>query len=281
MPAWYKIRKVYIWPTEIRPNIPTIDFLLVAWGWAWGRGLCRAWGWGGAWWVIYCQDLEMCKWNYAVVVWAWATWGNTTAQWANWCNSCFDSYVAYWWGWGWGMSSSTSGCVWKDWGSGWGWAGCCKVAGVGCTWQWNGWWCWGTCSWWWGGWYCVVWGAWTTARAWWIWWCWFNSNISGDTVWYSNWGSWWGCTWWAATYGWGKWWWSSTAWSDATTYWSWWWGWGCNTWGSCTSWGSGCQWIFIARYPCTKNFNISWWCKYLCNWYCIHCFTSNWTLTIS
>ena len=277
---------IYVWDTKVRPTITEaiIDWMLIWWGWSWWRSRCRGWGWGWAWWFLYCQWDTLLTWSYAVTIWAGGkgcvTWCCGTC--GSWWNSTFNSIVAYWgWGWGWMMWVNTT-CNWDCWGS-WGGTGCGGVPGCGCDWQWNrgglgnargG-------GWWWGiGWYWGIAASSTGYRG----WCGWDAcclDISGTSVWYASW--WWGggccgglsCGWWEGG-------WYRTEWCSATCYGSWGgWGWCTGCCSCCMKWGDGCQWVFIARYPKTCWYNITWGTKYECNWYCIHCFTSDWTLTVN
>lgn len=282
--------EVYAWVDKIRPIIKdaTIEWLLVWWGGAWGRARCRAWGWGGAGGLIYCASETLPIWTCCcVVIWAWGTGAASSYNPANykWGNSCFGSVVAYWgWGWGW-MCAYNRWCAWAAWGSGWWGAACnaawgtrCDASYGNCGWAWyNTTWGWG-----WG-----AWGAWCPANwagnyYWWAWWCWCTSSISGVSVVYAAGWGWGGCTGRSNSQWGGCGWCYRVAWCAATTYWSWWgWAWCTASNTCCMAWGSGCQWVFIARYPSNCKFNVTWGTKYECNWYCIHCFTSNWTLTVS
>lgn len=260
------VKEVYLWDTKIRPTTKELDveYLLVAWGWA---GVRWGWGWG---WIIYCQNgVVISPSSCCIVIWAWGT-----PQSLNWWDSYFGSMVAcWWWGWNW--------CAWGSW-----WWSLWVYGWCWIPWQWcDGW----NSSWYsWGGWgwYSETWckgSARATAGDWWEW---LSSNISWANYVYSSWG------WWASycdcssPRAWGEWWtwawnggnWRRWGWTSATNY-GWWWG---GTW-MCNSGGAWCgkQWVFILRYPSSCWYNITWWTKYLCNWYCIHCFTSNWTLTVS
>ena len=273
------LKEVYLWDTKIRPTIKEyiIDFLVVGgwWGWGWwARG--NAWWWGWAWGVIYCSCYTF-QWDCNIVIGA----GGTPSS--NWGNSCFGSFVAYWW-WYWGTPICAS--KWRPWGAWASWWG----GSVYCAWgtwcQWNAWWTGGS-SWWWGwGWFC---SAWISANGgnWWWGGLWFQSNITGSNQCYAWWWGWWAWyRWgvWAWCYGWGNggiyadrs---SSTIWCPATRYWSWWWWQG----GSCYNYGgwAWCQGIVVVRYPTACWYNLSWGTKYTCGNYTIHCFTSDWTLTIS
>lgn len=248
-----------------------VEALIVAW---WGSGAnggsLSTWWWGWAWWVIYSQSLAIDKTN-TVVVWAWWVSGN------GW-DSCINNVVAYgwgrwwvgtwcpWWSWGWWGFDNSCYAWWyylgiMQWHCGWGSA--CR-----------GWWGWGWA--WWNG------AAWA-CRVWWGWWLWIISCIEWANKCYAGW--WWGygyCTIWAGCYWGGNWWksWNSK-WCNATTCWSWWWGSGMS---NCTggNWG---WWVVIIRYPTNWSYWITsstgWNRCYVCNWYCIHCFSSNWTFTVN
>jgi hypothetical protein len=49
-------------------------------------------------------------------------------------------------------------------------------------------------------------------------------------------------------------------------------------------WWAGYQWVVDICYPSDWSWGVNsatWWDScYLCNWYCVHRFTSNWTFTI-
>lgn len=258
------------------------DYLLVWWGGAWWRWFC-CWGWGGwwGWWIVYRENEKIPSWSYCVQIWTWWTWNASTTVVINWGDSCFWNIIAYWWWGGWPMQNMYSWARWWNWWSSWWPAGCCDAyrcvpSWKWVIWQWNPWWgnCWRT---WWGGWW---------YREWWNkevfsarWWCWLNSDISWTSYRYSSWWRWW----WCCCCAWYCWWWWSwpycCAWCNATTYWSgWWWG---SYGATCRKWGNGCPGIFILRYPTSCWYSVTWWTKYECNWYCIHCFTSNGTLEIN
>jgi len=277
-------KKIYIWVPSV-----TVDFLLVWWWGAWGRGV-MGW-WGGWWWgwVIYCTSYDVAKWTYCIKIWAWWTWNctDTLAECHSWCLSCFWDMVAYGgWGW-WPWINSTVCCF--NWASGWSWWGgwaftwCCPW-GMGWYWyasQWNnGWISAAYESWWWGWWYAVM-GKTNTLR-WGMWWCWLCVDISWSYARYWWWGGGWWCNaglaqdrWWVW---WGKW----YDWCNSSSYW-WWGGWAWMT-TSCTvckKWGNGCQGVFILKYPTACWYSVSWWTTYTSWNYTIHCFTSDWTLTIN
>ena len=257
-----------------------VDLLVLAWwGWGWKWWSMTQWGWGWAGWLIYClSTIIVPSASNSITVWAW--WW----PWCKWCNSSFLSYTAIWW-WNW-----SDYLTWWTWGSWW-WA-VWTYSDMGSWWAWTEWqwynWWWGwysnqTWAWtWWGwGW---AWWAWCSAftNSWWTWGIWIITDITGTEL-CMAWG--WGWAWyywWAAwSYWWGNWWqqsrWDASywLWKNATTYWSWGWGWGwCCSW----NWWSWCQWIVVVRYLTACWYNASWWCKYTCGNYTIHCFTSNGTL---
>jgi len=233
--------------------IKYIDMLLIWWwGWAWYN--CNQWGWWGwAWWYIENNCYPILQWSYPITIWAW--W----CMHCNWWNSTFDKFFAYW-GWAWANGASVE--QWARWWSWWWWNSSYDNAYCG---QWNRW------GWWyynrpqvasgWGGWAWSPWCDATTSQApsWWNWKC---SCISWSCVWYAWWWNWKDC---CCNRYWNGWcWWR----------WCWWW-WG-ETWMQ-EEWKS---WVFIARYPTACWYNITWWTKYTCWGYTIHCFTSNWTLTV-
>ena len=264
-----------------------VDFLLVAWGWGWwGSCYYKAAWWGWAGWVIQCSKYQI--WNIdtaCVTIWAWGTYWYRWA-WGSWWNSTFTSswfsFTAYWgWYWAWPEWCWGSGWSWWGWGPEYYW---CWRWGSWVSWQWYAWWggstdqtggSWGWAGWAWGGWY----NYWNNPGWLWIissidwtskcyaWWGWGWQWASYTHCWNNNW-CYWGWDWWQRCWRWA---------SSATTYWSWWWG---SAW--CWSyWWSWCQWIFIMRYNKNCWYDISWWCKYECWDYCIHCFTSAWTLTFN
>lgn len=286
--VWKEVKEVYIWSCKVRPTNATVEWLLVWWGWAWGRSRYRAGWWGWAGWLIYCACDVLQKWaRCCVVIWAWGTWSNTNYLWAcwNWWNSCFWTIVAYWWWWGGWMYTCACGCPWAPGWSGWWAAWCNTTCASACAWQWNIGWPWCLTRWWWGGWACCAWCVSASSYVWWAWWWWKWYSIDWTTGRAYSWWWWWGwCTTWGAA-GSGTWWcgWCYRCpWKNAINPWSWWgWGWctGCSS--CCMAWWNGADGTFIARYPCTCWYNITWGCKYLCNWYCIHCFTSDGTLCVN
>lgn len=262
---------IYAGDTKIRPTAMLIEFLLVWGGWPWGKGT-RRWAWwgGGAWGVVYCAEFSFA-WSMNVVIWAWwcrIEWNQAATLYDyNYAKpSCFGDIIAYGGGIG-GYRGYYN--YWLAWASGWWspnyntWTG-----GASCPWQWHDGWsgCWGA---WWGWGYCEPWGC---GELWSYGWHWLCSDITWQYCRY--WSGWWGggsaCN--EASYGWGN---PATTWCAATSRWG---GWGAWTWNNYASW-AWCQWIFVVRYPTACNYNISWWCKYTCGDYTIHCFTSDGALT--
>ena len=285
------VKCIYVWTTKVRPTDKFVDYLLIWGGGGWGRAYNQtsthfAWG-GGAWGAILCEGYCLNKWNYCVVIWAWGA--VSTTCWCNGWSSCFWTVVAYGWGWGWGCCW-TKACGRDGWSWGWAaWGGTyCACVGKGCAWQGcdGGRWVCTTCykSWGWGWGSRWVWGNATSDGC-----CWGNGGlwICTDISWayqcfawgwggggrLNAWGK--GCYW-----GWNGWYYGAVKWCAATTCWSGGWGGSCATCG-----GAWACWVFIIRYKCWE-YTMTWGnCKYACNigWtcYCIHCFTSNGTLTVS
>lgn len=277
------VKCIYVWTTKVRPT-KSVDYLLIWGGWGWGRACnnCRWWAWGWAWGAILCEGYSLNSWSYCIVVGAWGAKG--ASYWCNGWNSCFWTVVAYGWGWGWG-------CSWSNMcgRNGWSWGGAAWGAtyyacvGKGCSWQGCNWGCGrgsSTCRpWGWGGGSRGVWGNATSDIVAWNGGLWICTNISWAYQCFA-WGWGWGgcCTACGKGCYWG--WNGGVSWAGtgcaATTCWSW--GWG-GSYASC--WGNWACGVFIIRYKCWE-YTMTWGnCKYLCNWYCIHCFTSNWTLTVS
>lgn len=283
MPNWYKLSKIYVGQDLVRPapKDTCIDFLLVAWwgSWVWWTYAQHWWG-GGAWWYIMCSDYLLPQWSYPIVVWAWwactpwTQWYSCTC-WHKGCNSTFDNLVAYWW-WAWAWGSSWE--AWMSWWSWWWWTRTNSYAAC-CVGQWNKWgagYCWSSFSAW-GGWGGAWWAGWSTSSrcCWASWWAWCCVSAFGKAFCFSWWWGWGWCrsgwAWW--TYWWGSWGCYTNAWGAWSTCWSWWWGW---------NWGwAWANWVFLARYPANCWYDVTWWTKFECNWYCVHCFTSDWTLTVS
>ena len=239
-----------------------IEFLLVWWGW-WGWNINKASWWWWAWWLLHCCDYLITSWQYCVVVWDWWwTWAwYSQTEWFNWCNSTFDWITAYWW-WGWAGTSWYN--YWQNWWSWWWWGWCAWW--TWCAWQWHNWGCWawysssssGWWGWWWAG---SNWCNWQRTY-WWLWWTWCTLNISWVSYTYSK--GWDGSACLGSCWTPGNW----------VNYWDWWW------WACWCNWYCWHSWIFIARYPTACWYSIIWWCKYTCGDYTIHCFTSDWTLTV-
>lgn len=253
-----------------------IDFLLVWWWWGWwywrGSYNCWAWWWW-AWWLIYCTDYELSDWSYSVIIWAW--WNRS-----NWWDSCALWCIAVWW-WFWWDNYNGNYVKWQDWWSWWGWIYYYWLWNW-TTWQWNSWWSSSSSAAWWGWWW-IWWAGWAgSSWNWWTWWLWCLLTITWANQYYASWWGWWSnSTPWHSYHWWWCWWWYNNGYvyaTNATTYWSWWW-WGWLT--SACKWWNWCQWIFILRYPTSCWYSITWWTKYTCGDYTIHCFTSNWTLTVS
>lgn len=240
---------------------PVVEILLIWWWGSWGWFF---WWWWWAWWVV--AGKREISGSICVHIWQWWT------CLCNWWDSCFWSLVAYWW-WGWNCSNVWWWSTWWSWWGSW----LCRCPWCWIYWQWHNWWAYWTNQWWWGGWGNGAWldWVWIGWACFWHWWEWFCSDISWEMCWYA----WWWAGWWRCGWIWWCWWgWDSVAdgvWCNATYYW-WWWG----GWCRCLAW-NWYQWILILRYPISCWYNITWWTKYECNWYCIHCFTSDWTLTVN
>lgn len=266
------VKEIYVGTTKVRPEAMLVEFLLVWGGWPWGRGHRRwGWWWGGAGGVVYCAEFPL-TWNMNVVIWAWwcrIEWNQAATirdcQYAK--PSCFGDIIAYGGGIGgyrWYYNT------WFSWWSGGGGVTSSWQGGAGCPWQWNngGSGCWS--AWWWWG-YSEPWGNGGE-------WSYWGHGLCSDITWQycRYWSGWWwaGSTNNEASYGWGS---ASTVWCPATSRWG---GWWAANGRDNASW-AWCQWIFVLRYPTACWYNISWWTKYTCWDYTIHCFTSNWTLTVS
>lgn len=284
-------KNIYIWVPSV-----TVDYLLVWWwGW-WGRSIKMPWWWGWGWGICRAIGKEIAKGTYSIVIWAWWAGNNTDtlAEMHSWCPSCFWDIVAYWWWWGWPwINSCACSYRWADWWSWW-WGGAycwCWTWWVWWynyrkEWEYRQWMIWGasynSCWWWWGWWYCLAGGSCSTSNYWWRWWCWLCWDISWAYSRYWWWWGWWGRCCVAQDLWWWNWWWCLADWCNAPYYWwgGWWWG-RTNLNTNCKKWGSWCQWIFILRYPTACWYSITWGTCYTCWDYTIHCFTSNWTLTIN
>lgn len=234
-------------------NDTLVEVLVVWWGWSgwtWGCSYCCIWWWGGWWWVIRCGRYAIS--NSDVNIWAW--WDDN-----NWKDSWIWELTAKW-GWAWGrwyciQCASSTWRNWWSWWWGWSWSSC----GFCSSWWtaiwylnlWSSWRRWyGTCWWWWG--WAWAWWYWDILNnnAQMFWWPWLISDISWTEAEYWRWWDWN----WASCWRW---------------YWGWW-GWGC-----CYQYWKWCQGIVIVRYPTECWYNITWWCKYTCWDYTIHCFTQN------
>ena len=235
------------------PNYYFVDVLAVWWwggGWQW-------WGWGWGHNISFWHRLSQS--STCIKIWAGGSW-HWTRQTAggNWWDTCFWELKACWWHWwyicdGWDSYFSsatmtvtqTSKCSRP---AGWASASCSLI------WSMN-----------WAPWPSVCFHQWVCVQFGWWWW--------GQEYSYWRWN------------GWAGWWWNwapdgyDRIWCPANNYW---WGWGGSNW--CWQWWAWCKWIVIVWY-CT-NWDCwftcaTWWnsCK-TCNWYKIHCFTSDWTFTI-
>lgn len=272
------VKCIYVWTTKVRPSDPSIvDFALIWWWWGGGytSGWYPWWWWGGGQ-VIICSNFSLQPWDYCVIVWEWGC-GMMCS--CNWGDTKFNWITAYWWGAWW--PTERNGCNWWNWWWGWGsWSGTIHRG-----WCWCSWFNWGSGSHYAGAW----WGAWA-------WGSWCSSSQTRGGLWGSctnvrltcncsmgnfagGWGWWW-CSWGAAfSWGWG-WAWGPRQkdWCSATGIWGWWgWGW----WGWTRNWWNWWWGAFILTYRCDCNYNISWGTKSLCGVVCVHCFTSDWTLTVS
>ena len=285
------LSEIYVWDVKVRPIITTkiIDYLLVGgWGWGgtWSMGWGGAWGWGGV--VSWCETITW-KCVFTITIW---NGGSNNATWGNSCFVSDNTSIVWYWGGGWGNSKGLSNCNWRNGGSwGWGWGGTWPTT-AGTALDQNYWkdggrgyndTCW---AWAWGGGRCKAGGSPAGRYCGWGWGCGYYSDISWEWMRYGSWGTWGGRSgsfpWVCGGWYWGSW--YCSPWGNATTYWS---GWG-GGWVARSSsaallscGGCGCQGIFIARYPASCWYDISWGTKYECNWYCIHCFTSDWTLTVN
>lgn len=244
--------------------------LLVVWGWGnwWYAHRSTGWGWGWGW-VIVCPSLPLSQEDtcHIVTVWAWAT------------DTCFDNIIATKWG-EWQILYWTACVNWASW---WWWTGWCAY------WIWSTWCNGGTWSWWnvnnsawWWWWAWTPWCNWAW-QVWWNWWDWIANDYSwecryywwwwgwGSIAW--NWWTWWLWWWWAWAVGNNSWWWA------ATYYW-WGWGWAGSNWDNRPWWWWWYQWVVILRYHTDWSDwllpSSTWWCRYSCWEYTIHCFTNIW-----
>ena len=231
--------------------IGLICYLAVGWG-GWGNLYGGWWWWEVLTWNILIQETDLC-----IVVWSRGSACTCTAVASDWWSSCIWTYVVARWGKKW-----CSTCWWKS----WTW---CAWWGTTANYIWWWWWgaCWqwccGTSNWWdwWEG-YLWYWGG-----GW--WWRWMSSGYSGGT----------GCDWWwnwaayrtkASTSATNCWWWGGGAASSSGTYYY-----------PATAWACG---VVDICYPADWWYCITcatWWnCCYVCDWMCVHRFTSDWTFTI-
>ena len=254
-----------------KETIYNVD-VLVVWWWGWWSDL---WWWGW-WWVLFRDNYALTCNAVCVTIGSW--------WWAkqNWWDSCFASIIWYWW-WHWWDWADWRATAWWSWGwawyaAWWHWAYWHTCWWISCVWQWFKWWDWYWCGsssgsnrnvWWWWGW--AWWQWWDVDNYWWwtpIWWSWLALCIKWEEEYY--WAGWWWTNWtWQCWWCW--WWWNY--WCAAT--WLWWWGWG---W-----WWAWNSWVVIVRYHTdwTDNItNATWWCKYTCGDYTIHCFTSDGTFCV-
>lgn len=251
-----------------------VEYIVVWWWWWWGS-MIQSWydcvWWWGWWWWDVCAWCITLVWSTSITIWAW--W----ASWCNWWDTTFWNIIAKWWcAWKTNYSASSNCKSWWD------------------SWKWCVWWNLSNSvqyasSWWWGWWADWVWWSWT-ATSYSNWWCWQWWNWWLWKCWYWWWG--WGwmpvattCT---TSYGWKWccWWWdwwtynnNNSNWCPATKYWWWWW------WGWCYNsqgvWWAWCKWVVFVCYLISCWYDVTWWCKYTCWDYTIHCFTSDWTLTVN
>ena len=257
------ISNIYIWTTKIRPTLPPWPYYvnaLVVWAWApwwYYRYKKYAWckSWWGWWWAVCCYSSLQTNIQTPVVIWT-SPAGNSCYNIIA-CPSCITvksgTCVACWW-------TTGVSCNLAGWNS-WSW----------CTgWYFEyyserlGWW-----GWWWASWnWCSAYASWSSA-VWWNWWAWL--------YWYGWWG--WG-TWNAWDGSATDWWWAG--WYAATNYW---WGWWWTHWSQCPYWYPWCQWMVEICYKidwsCWYSKATWWQCCYICNWYCVHRFTSGWTFQIT
>lgn len=240
-----------------------VDFLIVWWGW-WGIWYCSWWAWWG-WGVCEAFQQEISWLLIPVTVWApWQSYQSSSWSCNNeiWWKSSFWIYYAC--GWKTLCSGYPQENVGTSWAGGAGWPGDARVCigkynNYDLYQNWNGWpWYYSIISWTWH--YYAWWGG-----AWW----WQCKNFA---CYYAIAGKW--CHWWGdGNQYWIPWYVESSCGAPASYYWWWAWGWDC----SYSRNIAACQWIVIVRYKADWSYwitNATWWTKYLCNWYCIHCFTN-------
>ena len=279
-----EIASVRVGNTKVRPTtrfLDGIEFLLVAWGGAWGIRNGWGWGWG---WIIQCNSYEILSPSEnCIVIGSGGVRPSGNYLVHNWGDSCFWNIVACWGGWGWSCGKNTTDCwPWANWGSGWGGATWYRLWGEAVSWQGCPWGDGGGYSWGGWGWYsCAGCPATTRNNPWGNGGEWLASCISGACYVYSSWGG--GSSYCGNYAHWGTGAWNGGCWQcwrggNATNY----------GWGGGASWMRRCdtawswyQGVFILRYPSSCWYDITWGTKYLCNGYCIHCFTSSGTLTVN
>ena len=243
---WYKKHYFnttwYFSPCWFWNEVYCIKYIVV-WWWEWWA-ICWC-PWWNAWAV--CPWKVLTKWTqFNIVIWAWWSWGSKYSWVGIWWDSSLIwddiAIIALWW-------KQTSSWSW--------YARYCKCGFSSNWWNWAAWYWWYALD---------SWRWWN----WWLWCCWMG--------WW--WWSWWSCG--EYTTLWCCWWWNwwNLSWCPATTYWSWWWG------GYCCKcyWWSWCQWVADICYPIDGSYWFSdaiWWNScYVCDWYCVHRFTSNGTFSI-
>ena len=276
--ADYKaIKLMHCWNEYCFPswwNLCAFSYLVVWGGGSWSAFTVTNYGWWGWWW----GGGEVKQWNGVFVPWdcgcitiCIGCWWAQASWWSSgncWCPSCIAFWASSVVARGWGISSN-----WYYWGDSWSW----------CTWwtssNWlvNGWWGWagafgnwGNLSWrvWWNWWlgitYCGI------DFGWWGWggsWC-CCKNCYWFWHWCCGWGNWWCCRSWVC------------AWCDATWCGGGWWGSTLCAW----RWWKWWDWAALISYPTDWSWGTkcaTWWdCCFVCNWCCVHMFTSDWTFTI-
>lgn len=237
-------------PFVVNPQWRNIKYLVV---WGWGAGYNMN-GWG--WWDVCCGDMKVLTDSLSIVVWTCgtSTWnvngGNSEIVWCANTLACWGCGATSTCGWMSGSWCTWWGCWWsgnyRAWG-GWAWATQDGTTYV-CPWRWN----WGAWKYWYGGW----------------WWGW--SYCYGNYIWCAcDWGKWWtnlSNKWWNAT----------------NCGWGWGWAWGKSANATC-AWCGWC-WVVDICYACNWSMGIcsaTWGDScYICNGYCVHRFTQDWTFTI-
>lgn len=260
-----------------------VDVLLVGWGGSWGYSTNgnQGTGWWWAGWVKYFANVKVNEVNQ-VIVWLWGEENRGGSCRNNWTDSAFNSLIAHWWGWGgsfYGVYITEQGMPWASWWGAWGciWCSTYFAPWKNLVWEWSysyvkynataG-------TWWWGAWwFCTpCWQDWYWNINWGFWVCY---DIEGEVKCY-GWGGWWG---WKTNYwNWKDW---GGSWANCTTLC------GCDA-TTCGSWWGGwyqyCKWwawwwgLVVVRYRTDwSNWitDATWWCKYVCGDYTIHCFTQD------